>query len=101
MAGGHDNPAGAPHAHHAGDVPSLLVKQDGTAELDFRTSLFRSTSCWTLTVVVHAGPDNLGNVPTGTATDAYTPNSPAASAKTAATGNAGDRLACGIIHVQR
>ncbi len=36
MAGGHDNPAGAPHAHHAGDLPSPLVKQDGTAELDFR-----------------------------------------------------------------
>ena len=36
MADGHDNLAGVPHAHHPGDVPSLLVKQDGTAELDFR-----------------------------------------------------------------
>jgi Cu/Zn superoxide dismutase len=43
-------------------VPRLLVKQDGTAELDFRTYSFRSTSCWTLTVVVHGGPDNLGHL---------------------------------------
>ena len=47
-------------------------------------------------VVLHAGPDNFGNVPVGPATDQYTAG-PTALAKTQATGNAGDRFGCGVI----
>jgi Cu-Zn family superoxide dismutase len=48
-------------------------------------------------VIVHALPDNYDNIPLGTAPDQYTANSPAAREKTLATGNAGDRLACGVV----
>jgi Cu/Zn superoxide dismutase len=39
----------------------------------------------------------LGNVPLGTAANQYTPNSADATTATAKTGNAGDRIACGVI----
>ena len=48
-------------------------------------------------VIVHAGADNFGNIPLGAALDQYTANDPAAVAKTQNTGNAGDRIACGVI----
>jgi Cu-Zn family superoxide dismutase len=51
-------------------------------------------------VVLHAGPDNLGNVPVGPGPAQYTPNSPEATAATARTGNSGDRLACGVIQAR-
>jgi Cu/Zn superoxide dismutase len=51
-------------------------------------------------VVLHAGADNLGNVPVGSGATQYTPNSPEATALTARTGNAGDRLACGVIRAR-
>jgi Cu-Zn family superoxide dismutase len=64
-AGGHYNPAGTTHGHHAGDMPSLLVKQDGTAELDFRTDSFTVGQLLDAgsAVIVHAGPDNFANIP--------------------------------------
>ena len=49
-------------------------------------------------VILHAKPDNFGNVPVGTADDQYTPGKDAL-AKTQATGNASDRIACGVIRV--
>jgi Cu-Zn family superoxide dismutase len=36
-AGGHYNPDGVGHGSHAGDMPSLLVLDDGTAEAQFAT----------------------------------------------------------------
>ena len=48
-------------------------------------------------VILHAGADNFGNVPVGTGPDQYTANSAAATTKTGNTGNAGDRIACGVI----
>ena len=50
-------------------------------------------------MIVHAGPDNLGNVPVGSEPNQYNPNSPDAVDRTQATGNAGDRVACGEITV--
>jgi Cu-Zn family superoxide dismutase len=51
--------------HHAGDLPSLLVKQHGTAELDFRTDSFTVGQLLDSgsAVIVHAGPDNFANIP--------------------------------------
>ena len=45
---------------------------------------------------LHVGSDNFANVPVGAGTDQYTPGA-TALAKTQATGNAGDRFACGVI----
>lgn len=70
---------------------------DDPAGLRFTTGRLTRSDLRVRAVVVHAGPDNFGNVPLGTAADQYTANSPAAVAKTAGTGNSGDRLACGVI----
>jgi superoxide dismutase, Cu-Zn family len=97
-AGGHFNPAGTTHAHHAGDMPSLLVKDDGTAELDFRTGSFTLDQLLDAdgsAVVVHAGPDNFGNVPSRYLSGPSL--TPGADATTLATGDSGARAACGVV----
>jgi|Tabmets5t2r1_1033131.scaffolds.fasta_scaffold01148_3 Cu-Zn family superoxide dismutase len=99
-AGGHYNPAGASHAHHAGDLPSLLVKQDGTAELDFRTDGFTVDQLLDLdgsAVIVHAGADNFGNIPSRYLSSATL--IPGPDATTLATGDSGARAACGVVEV--
>lgn len=88
------------HGAHTGDMPSVLVNADGTTELRFTTQRLHLSDLKGRAVILHAGADNFGNVPVGTAADQYRPNSPAAQEKTAATGNAGDRLACGLVTVQ-
>lgn len=94
---GHLSAAGQGHGHHDGDMPSPLVNEDGTARLSFTTDRIGLANLANRAVVLHAGPDNFGNVPVGTAPDQYTPNSPSATDKTVRTGNAGDRVACGLI----
>jgi Cu-Zn family superoxide dismutase len=88
--------AGEMHGEHAGDMPSVLVTSRGLAVLGFVTTRFTPAAVVGRAIVLHAGPDNFGNVPVGTAPDQYTPNSPAATDKTHATGNSGDRVACGV-----
>ena len=77
---------------------SPLVQADGTALLVFTTDRVEPADLVRRAVILHAGPDNFGNVPTGPALDQYTANSAAATDKTAKTGNAGDRVACGLVH---
>jgi Cu/Zn superoxide dismutase len=48
-------------------------------------------------VILHAGADDYANVPVGEAANQYTANDPAATELTANTGNAGERVACGVI----
>ncbi len=48
-------------------------------------------------VVLHDKPDNFGNVPVGKELDEYKPRSKAARELTHKTGNAGNRIACGVI----
>jgi Cu-Zn family superoxide dismutase len=77
---------------HSGDLPSLLVNDDGTAELTTVTARFDIDDLLTgagTAVIVHAGPDNFGNIPTRYA--------PAPDATTLATGDAGARVACGVV----
>lgn len=85
------------HPGHRGDMPSVLVGADGTAMARFLTDRVTVGELAEAAVVLHAHPDNFGNVPTGDAPDQYTPNGPTAREATAATGNAGPRIACGVV----
>jgi Cu-Zn family superoxide dismutase len=89
--------AGRTHGDHQGDMPSPFVQADGTAYLAFVTDAFRARDLLGKALILHAGRNNFGNVPVGTAPDQYTPNSPEATTKTADTGNSGDRVACGVV----
>ena len=87
-AGGHFNPTGREHGlsnpagAHAGDLPMLEARGDGTASLDVRTTRATLTGSAGLldadgtAVVIHAGPDDQRTDPSG---------------------NAGARLACGVV----
>ncbi len=84
------------HGQHAGDLPSLYVNADGTTVMRFVLDKLTAAEVVGKAVILHAGPDNFANVPVGTADDQYTAGL-TALAKTQATGNAGDRVACGVI----
>jgi Cu-Zn family superoxide dismutase len=90
-AGGHFNPDGASHPSHGGDMPVLLVNADGSAVMEFETDRFSVADLLGdldgSAVIVHALPDNYANV-----TRYGTPD-----ATTLATGDAGARIACGVI----
>lgn len=101
-AGGHFNPTDAPHGDHAGDMPSLLVNQDGSAELEFETDRFALADLFDAdgsAVIVHAGRDNFASVPDryhSHTEDTFGPDS-----ETLATGDAGARAACGVVETRR
>jgi Cu-Zn family superoxide dismutase len=89
-AGGHFNPAGKPHGHpdksperHAGDMPNLRSDAEGNAVYAFTTNLLAvspgPTSVVGRAVVVHANPDDYSSQPAG---------------------NAGPRIACGLIRLR-
>lgn len=105
-AGPHLNPAGASHPDHAADQPVLLVNADGTGSATFVTDRYAVADISGAAVIVHANPDNYANIP-----DRYLAPGPSASpaasappimaagpdAATLATGDAGPRIACGVI----
>ena len=100
-AGGHFALEGQVHGAHAGDLPSLLVMEDGTARLEFVTDRFEVGDLRDddgSAVMVHAGRDNFANIP-----DRYvstTSGQPGPDADTLATGDAGSRYACGVIEAK-
>jgi Cu-Zn family superoxide dismutase len=105
-AGGHYNPdATATHSSHAGDMPPMLITTDGTAQLRFKTDRFPTADLMDAdgsAVIVHAGPDNLGNVPGTTSTGGERYHSHVdmvfgPDTATKATGDAGARFGCGVI----
>jgi Cu-Zn family superoxide dismutase len=83
---GHFNPMGKPHAHystperHAGDMPALKADASGNARIDTTLDVMTVTpgpaSVVGRGLIVHASPDDY---------------------KTQPTGNAGARVACGVI----
>lgn len=90
-AGGHFNPAGQPHgqvdrgAHHAGDMDNLVANAEGVAQVDAHASGVTlgggaPNDVAGRAVIVHASPDDYKSQPAG---------------------NAGARLACGIIKTGR
>jgi superoxide dismutase, Cu-Zn family len=97
-ADGHFNPGAGTHGNHAGDMPPLFASASGSASASFVTDRFTTTDIRGRAVILHAGNDNLGNVPVGAAANQYTPNAPDATTLTANTGNAGNRIACGVIN---
>jgi Cu-Zn family superoxide dismutase len=100
-ADGHLSASGQSHGSHNGDLPSPLVLRDGTARISFTTDRIDPAALRGTAVILHAKPDNFGNIPVGTETNQYQPNSPAASDLTARTGNASDRVACGLVRRSR
>lgn len=95
-ADGHLSEVGEAHGAHAGDMPSPLVLADGTAYLAFRTDRIEPDTLRRTAVILHKDRDNFGNVPIGPAANQYTDNG-TAQAATDATGNAGPRMACGLV----
>ena len=96
-ADGHWKTDGQNHSGHLGDMPSVLVMKDGKAEMRFETSRIDRAQLKGKAVILHAGADNFGNVPVGTADAQYTANKDAAITATQNTGNAGDRILCGVV----
>jgi Cu-Zn family superoxide dismutase len=97
-AGGHFNPTATPHGNHAGDMPPLLVMDDGTASTRFQTDRFTLQQLYDTdgsAIIIHADRDNLANIPAryhSHTEDVFGPDS-----ATLATGDAGGRFACGVV----
>ncbi|MFD4292163.1 superoxide dismutase family protein [Rhodococcus sp. NPDC058505] len=92
-AGGHLQVEGHGGNPASGDLPSLFVRADGTANLTTTTDAFTIEDLQNhgegTAIVVHAGADNFANIPTRYA--------PAPDQATLDTGDAGARVACGVI----
>jgi Cu-Zn family superoxide dismutase len=100
-ADGHYRLGSEIHGGHQGDMPVILMNGsdtgNSTAAERFRTDRFAVSAILGRAIIVHALADNFANVPVGPNADQYTANSEDATKKTEATGNAGDRLLCGIV----
>jgi superoxide dismutase, Cu-Zn family len=96
-ADGHWKIDGQDHGSHLGDLSSIYVDENGVANGRFQISRLEKGDLSGKALIVHAGADNFGNVPIGSIPNQYTPNSADATALTKNTGNAGVRVACGLL----
>jgi Cu-Zn family superoxide dismutase len=97
-AGGHFVGGGTSHPSHAGDLSSLQVRPDGTAMLVTTSSAFTRDQLLAApgtAIIIHEGADNFANIPA----DRYQQTNGTAppDAATLATGDAGKRVACGVL----
>jgi Cu-Zn family superoxide dismutase len=97
-AGGHFQVPG--HSGHpaSGDLASLQVRQDGTAELVTTTDAFTAEDLQAgakTSIIIHEKADNFANIPP----ERYQQinGTPPPDQMTLATGDAGKRVACGVI----
>ncbi|KAB3530348.1 superoxide dismutase family protein [Alkaliphilus serpentinus] len=75
LAGGHWNPDNQPHGNHAGDFP-VLFSNNGAARTCFFTNRFKPWEVLGKSIIIHQSPDDYRSQPAG---------------------DAGKRLACGVI----
>ena len=97
-AGGHFNPTSDIHGEHAGDFPVLLVMKNGQAQEKFETDRFKLSQLFDndgSAVIIHAGRDNYANIPDRYHSHEFDVFGP--DELTKATGDAGDRFACGVV----
>jgi superoxide dismutase, Cu-Zn family len=97
-AGGHFQKSG--HSGHpaSGDLASLQVRQDGTAKLVTTTDAFTSEDLLggaKTAIIVHEKADNFANIPPERYQQVN--GAPPPDQTTLATGDAGKRVACGVI----
>ncbi|MBT2208977.1 MULTISPECIES: superoxide dismutase family protein [Actinomadura] len=97
-AGGHLN-LDSTHTHpsHSGDLPTLLVDENGRGSGETVTDRFQAKHLLDAdgsAIIIHALPDNQANIP-----DRYTTadGKKGPDAASLATGDAGGRFACGVI----
>ncbi|QIS23167.1 superoxide dismutase[Cu-Zn] [Nocardia terpenica] len=93
-AGGHLQVGGSTAHPASGDLTSLEVRQDGTAHLVTTTDSVTLDDLKGRALMIHAGADNFGNIPSRY-TQANGTTGP--DAETMATGDAGARVACGVV----
>lgn len=97
-AGPHYQAPGHSGMPESGDLTSLQVRKDGAALLVTTTDAFTKedlTSGAGSAIVIHAGPDNFGNIPPERYNQVN--GAPGPDATTMSTGDAGKRVACGVI----
>lgn len=91
-AGGHLASEGQDHGAHDGDMPPVRVTGAGTAVMELHLDTVTMADLMDAdgtAVMLHAGPDNLANIP-----DRYAGGP---DEETLTTGDSGDRIACGVI----
>ncbi|MGK2881410.1 MAG: superoxide dismutase[Cu-Zn] [Mycobacterium sp.] len=99
-AGGHFNAPG--HSGHpaSGDLTSLQVREDGSATLVTTTDAFTEEDLLAgagTSIMIHEGADNFGNIPEDKYAQVAAPDQRGPDEQTLMTGDAGGRLACGVI----
>jgi superoxide dismutase, Cu-Zn family len=97
-AGGHFQAPGHTGEPMSGDLTSLEVRKDGGALLVTTTDAFTKDELLAgpgTAIMIHAGSDNFANIPA----DRYTQTNgaPGPDQTTMSTGDAGKRVACGVI----
>ena len=88
-AGGHYNPEGVDHGDlnqgHVGDLGNIVADQSGTARFQIKAERVELSDVVGRAIVIHADEDDLGK---------------GGDEESLKTGNAGDRLACGVIRLR-